>query len=301
MNKGGKLVLTEDGVLLKQQVETPVGKHFHETQIDYDELNRKMIYLKIERITPIRKEGSFKVEVNYSSFKRTEEVEEIKVVLRKSHIEYSHIYVPSEFRDFFPGYEIPFTVETNIGEIETYITGASAGTEKGNATAGSYFSKGMTEWFNAHPALEAGDKVMIEIVKPKERYKLRVKTIPKILLVEDNEQVLDLLRSTLERSSKFDCEIDIAKDGQEALAKLEEEQFGLVLADHKMPGMTGIELLSQVKGKYPDTIRVLITAYPDTITPEEKNKVGLWDCIEKPWERDELETSLQEALTTLRK
>lgn len=301
MKTGGKLVLGKDKVILKQQVETPIGKHFHESEIDYDQLNKKMRYIKVKSIKPILKGDTFKIEIDYSSFKRREKVEKIELSLRKSHIEYSHIYIPTEFRDLFPGYENPFTIETEVGEIETYITGAPTGTEKGDPTAGSYFSKGMTKWFKEHPELEAGDKVTIEIVEPKQRYRLRVKSIPKILIVEDNQQVLDLLQTNLKRSELLDCELSIARTGEEALSQLKKESFDIILSDHKMPGMNGLELLTTIKNQYPTPARILITGYPDAISPEEKNKAGLWDSIEKPWKKEELEQTILKALREKRK
>ena len=57
------------------------------------------------------------------------------------------------------------------------------------------------------------------------------------------------------------CDVEVAGDGREALAKLEESSFELVLSDVVMPGMDGYELFQQVRDHHPDTQVVLMTAF----------------------------------------
>ncbi len=108
-----------------------------------------------------------------------------------------------------------------------------------------------------------------------------------ILLVDDEPEVLNVLKTVLENTDKFDCDISTAEDGEEALDILEEKNFNLVLADQKMPGITGVELLTKVKDTYSNTVRILITGYPDLdIVRNAINKAEVHHYLEKPWDND---------------
>lgn len=97
--------------------------------------------------------------------------EKIEIELCKSCVEQSAIDVPKNYRELFPGYKVPFILETNVGEIETYIVGGPSGTKEGDPNAGYYFSKGLSGWFKQNN-LKIGGKVVIEIIETKKRYKL---------------------------------------------------------------------------------------------------------------------------------
>ena len=81
----------------------------------------------------------------------------------------------------------------------------------------------------------------------------------RILLVDDEIGNLDNMLFALELS--FD--IITASSGKEALDIMSRERIAVIVADQRMPKMSGAELLSQVKQAYPQTIRILITAYSD--------------------------------------
>jgi hypothetical protein len=98
-------------------------------------------------------------------------VSRIEVKLTKSAIKYALIDVPRKHRHLFPGYKIPFVLETNVGEIETHVAGGHATDKEGDPSAGSYFTKGLREWFKRNDVKE-GDTVVIELVEPHKRYKL---------------------------------------------------------------------------------------------------------------------------------
>ena len=119
----------------------------------------------------------------------------------------------------------------------------------------------------------------------------------RILIVDDDRDVLDELRQVLTRTDRYECEISTVMSGDAAVGELEKGEFDLVLADFKMPGMNGIELLSIVKEKHPGTIRILITGYSDVnIAREAINWAEVHAYIEKPWENGELRLAIQEAL-----
>lgn len=111
----------------------------------------------------------------------------------------------------------------------------------------------------------------------------------KILIAEDEKSVRKSLKMTLERAEDFSAEVDTAPDGDEALEKVKEKEYDLVLSDHNMPGITGVELLKNVMEIRPKAVRILITGYRDLdIAKEAINKANVHEYIEKPWENEEL-------------
>src|SRR5947207_7452934 len=78
-----------------------------------------------------------------------------------------------------------------------------------------------------------------------------------ILVVDDEEVVLVSLRDLLRREG---YQVVTAPNAVEALALLKEQAFSVVITDHQMPMLTGLEFLSQVKQMQPDASRILITA-----------------------------------------
>jgi CheY-like chemotaxis protein len=79
-----------------------------------------------------------------------------------------------------------------------------------------------------------------------------------ILIVEDNPNMSSLLEEMLQ---VFDYKSVRADSGQEALKKLEQEKFAMVITDIKMPHMSGLELLKNIKEKTPQLPVVLISGY----------------------------------------
>lgn len=79
-----------------------------------------------------------------------------------------------------------------------------------------------------------------------------------ILIVDDNPNMSSLLSDMLE---VFDYPSERAGDGQEALDKLNGQPFSMVITDMRMPNMTGLELIQQIKQKYPKLPVVLISGY----------------------------------------
>lgn len=100
----------------------------------------------------------------------------IEIILRNLHTprRYALIPIPKEYRRFFPGYKVPFVLKTDIGEIRTKVTSAPKGTEYGDSDAGNYIQGGLKPWYNKHKDLKEGDKLIIEVIEPKKRYRLYV-------------------------------------------------------------------------------------------------------------------------------
>ena len=121
--------------------------------------------------------------------------------------------------------------------------------------------------------------------------------IHKILVVDDEKDILDALAMTLQSAEQFNCEITTSENSYNALAELKRDDFDLVLSDFRMPLMNGVEFFSKVKDKYPDAIRIMITGYADIELAEEAiNKGNIHHFIEKPWNNDELIFIVQHAL-----
>jgi thioredoxin reductase (NADPH) len=116
---------------------------------------------------------------------------------------------------------------------------------------------------------------------------------PVLLTVDDDAAVLQALTRDLRRQYAQKYRIVRAESGPQALEilrdlRLAEEQAALILADHKMPGMTGIEFLEQSLELFPDAKRVLLTAYADVDAAMRAiNRVGLDYYLLKPWDPPE--------------
>lgn len=116
-----------------------------------------------------------------------------------------------------------------------------------------------------------------------------------IMIVDDDAFV----RNSLERAIlEFgDYMIITAPNGEKALALLEKQHVDLIISDHKMPLMTGVDFLSVVKEKFPDAVRILLTGYADKETAINAiNKGEVFRFLTKPWDNIELMVTIQEAL-----
>ena len=106
-----------------------------------------------------------------------------------------------------------------------------------------------------------------------------------ILVVDDELIVRDSIKELLEDDG---FTVDMAGSGAEALEKLAQQQFRLMLADIKMPGMDGVQLLQKAKEDYPDLVVVMMTAYATVETAVAAMKLGARDYLIKPFQPDTL-------------
>jgi DNA-binding NtrC family response regulator len=107
----------------------------------------------------------------------------------------------------------------------------------------------------------------------------------KILIAEDEEITVKHLVNTLAREGYA---VDSATNGLDALRKIEADSFDLLIADIKMPGMSGIELLGQVREKAPETEVIIVTGFGSIGSAVEAMKKGAVEYITKPFDLDEL-------------
>ena len=117
--------------------------------------------------------------------------------------------------------------------------------------------------------------------------------MPRVLLVDDEERILASLTRTLRREGYT---LTTAQTPREALEILERESFDAVLSDHKMPGMTGVELLAKVARLQPNAGKLLITGWAQAVSDEEIRSIEIDAVIPKPWEDAELKDALRKAL-----
>ncbi len=115
----------------------------------------------------------------------------------------------------------------------------------------------------------------------------------KILIVDDEQDNLQLLYRTLRRN----YEVKMANNPLKALDMLREEEVHCILSDHKMPDMDGVEFLKRTADMYPDTIRLLVTAYSDVdILMNAINYAKIYRYIKKPFSPDDLLHTVQMSL-----
>ena len=120
-------------------------------------------------------------------------------------------------------------------------------------------------------------------------------TVKKLMIVDDEETLTFSLYQTF-IMAKQDYEVITAASREEAAEKLAGSNFDLVITDISMPGMTGLELLAQIRQKYPDTAVIVMTAYGSDDKKEEALRIGAQYYIEKPFEIKEIKKLVMDIL-----
>ncbi len=108
---------------------------------------------------------------------------------------------------------------------------------------------------------------------------------PSVLLVDDEPRSLDAMEMALED----DFHVFTAQSADEAIEILNDEWIQVVLCDQRMPGMTGVELLTLMRDRWPETIRIIVTGYTETDDIISAiNDAGIYQFLTKPWHPDQL-------------
>jgi len=116
----------------------------------------------------------------------------------------------------------------------------------------------------------------------------------RVLIVDDEEIVLVALR---ENVRQLGYTVSTAPDAVQGLVLLQQHQFAVVITDHQMPQLTGLEFLAQVKMVQPDASRVLITAVLNLTTVIDAiNRAEVFRFMIKPWQREGLVETLRAAV-----
>lgn len=119
------------------------------------------------------------------------------------------------------------------------------------------------------------------------------KKIYNILVVDDEDSMREFLVIMLRREGYL---VDCAADGLQAISDLKEKIYDLVISDIKMPRMGGLELLAEVRERFPELIMIMITAFSTTEEAVEAMKMGAYDYITKPFKNEEVRLIIRNAL-----
>jgi signal transduction histidine kinase len=113
-----------------------------------------------------------------------------------------------------------------------------------------------------------------------------------ILVVDDEADVVKSVKDLL----RLDYRVLGTTRAAEAMQILRDEEVHIVMTDQRMPEVTGVELLSTVRGEHPDAIRLLFTGYADIrAVIDAINQGNVYRYITKPWDPDELQSVIREA------
>jgi len=116
---------------------------------------------------------------------------------------------------------------------------------------------------------------------------------PTVLIVDDEQHILN----SINRSLRLDYNIILSLDGKSALQILREQEVSAILADQRMPRLTGSEFFHEAIKIQPDTTRVLITGYADIeAVVQAVNDGQIFYYIEKPWEPEDLKLVVKRAV-----
>jgi DNA-binding NtrC family response regulator len=115
----------------------------------------------------------------------------------------------------------------------------------------------------------------------------------KVLVVEDDESLRRVTQLHLE---KLGFITSVAADAEQALRMLQEAPYDVLLTDLHLPGLSGMDLLKQVKTEYPETIIIIITAYGTVASAVEAMRAGACDYVTKPLQHYRLNELVRRAI-----
>lgn len=117
---------------------------------------------------------------------------------------------------------------------------------------------------------------------------------PSVLFVDDETNILSSLNRLFRPKNYL---IFMASSGEDALLILDKHKIDVVVSDMRMPEMNGAEFLEQVKIKWPSTVRILLTGYTDmSAAIDAINKAGIYRYLSKPWEDNDIQLTVENAI-----
>jgi DNA-binding response OmpR family regulator len=114
-----------------------------------------------------------------------------------------------------------------------------------------------------------------------------------VLVIEDEVAVNNNIRKIL---AKKGYQVDQAVTKEEALRKIEQRAYKIVLLDLRIPGVRGLELMRAIREKRPDTMVIIITGYASIETAKETARLGAVDYLPKPFTPNEIREATEKAL-----
>lgn len=118
-------------------------------------------------------------------------------------------------------------------------------------------------------------------------------TPPQILVMEDDRTVAMGLEMVL---SEEGYHVDLAGTGELALEAFKQRRFDLLVADLRLPGIDGMEVIRKVRMEKPETEVIVITGYGTAAKAVEAMKLGVHDFLPKPFTEDQIKAAIDEAL-----
>lgn len=117
-----------------------------------------------------------------------------------------------------------------------------------------------------------------------------------ILLLDDEPIVGRRLKPAL---TKIGCDVEVFENPIEAVARIDEKEFDIVVTDIRMDDMDGIQVLEHVRQKWPRTKVIMITGYAMMSLAREAMERGAFDFIAKPFKPDDLRQMIANAASEL--
>ena len=117
---------------------------------------------------------------------------------------------------------------------------------------------------------------------------------PRLLFVDDEDE---LVSAVIERLELRGIEAVGVTSGDEALHRLRDGVFDVVVVDIKMPGIGGLEVLRAISRRYPDVKVILMTGHGSAEDLEVGRRLGAVTCLQKPVDLDELLATVERAAT----
>jgi DNA-binding response OmpR family regulator len=114
-----------------------------------------------------------------------------------------------------------------------------------------------------------------------------------ILVVDDESAIRYSITKTLQRVG---YQVDSAASGEEAIQKMQQQPFDVILTDIRMPGISGVDLLAKVKEQAPDAIVILLTGYASLDTAVESLRLGAHDYLIKPSSSQDIRDSVSRGI-----
>jgi len=122
---------------------------------------------------------------------------------------------------------------------------------------------------------------------------IEMKSTQSLLIVDDEDNIVSALKRLLRRDG---YEILTAASAEEGLAVLESYGAAVVISDQRMPGMNGAEFLREVKRRYPNTVRIMLTGHSQSNVLSESLKCrDICRLLTKPWDDYQLRASVRSA------
>ena len=123
-----------------------------------------------------------------------------------------------------------------------------------------------------------------------------MRKLPAVLVVDDEVRSQEALRRTLEE----DFEVFCASSAAAGMEILEHEQHAsairVVLCDQRMPGTTGVSFLKEVRSRWPDAVRIILSGHTDSEDIiSGVNEAGIWQYLLKPWQPEQILLTLKRA------